>query len=316
LPVSFEVHLEPKIVKIQCGAGNVLVLTNSKLVYSWGKNDYHKLGRSNNNNTPLQVNFPNNEGIIEIGAGYFHSLAISESHKLYTWGYGHRGELGIEGVSSSDFPKEVKIQDHLFINAVGNEQNSHAIVCHKNDLKNREKWMLYSWGTTGSKRNPRIPCLIDLPADESPIQIAYTFQTIYVLTLRGRVYSINISDQVTLVELPSNTKQVGVCFEEGTPYYLTIHGELYARKSKPILISKDIALVQTDYQRETSFQMPWEFQKLLWLGKRENDSILHIVPKDIILIIISFCVSDSPYIIPPKKKTAHHASFFANLFKK
>lgn len=83
------------IADIGCGSAHTIVVTDDGIIYSWGSNKYGQLGCVDN------VAMKNIPGIVEsdflstkVAAGGSHSLIISDSSKLYSFGDNRRGQLG------------------------------------------------------------------------------------------------------------------------------------------------------------------------------------------------------------------------------
>ena len=102
-----------KIKNISCGTLHNLALTDNGNIFSWGSFQGGQLGlssdlllnKNNDNNdennlfltTPTLIPyFENNKIIIEkISCGEAHSLALSNKGKVYSWGFGSNGQLGL-----------------------------------------------------------------------------------------------------------------------------------------------------------------------------------------------------------------------------
>jgi regulator of chromosome condensation len=88
------------IIKLVAGAQHVLALTSNGTVLSWGNNEQNQLGRRMISRlhsfpwlVPGQCSTP--RGIVDIGAGIYHSFAIHKSGQLYAWGSNNFGQTGI-----------------------------------------------------------------------------------------------------------------------------------------------------------------------------------------------------------------------------
>ena len=101
------------VVDISCGAGHSLVLTNCGEVYAWGLNNYGQIGNGCNRNQsiPIKVKGFNNERVVMISCGYYHSMALTECGHVYSWGRNDCGQLGIGNTVDSNEPKPVAVFD-------------------------------------------------------------------------------------------------------------------------------------------------------------------------------------------------------------
>ena len=102
---------------------NGLALFEDGQVCSWGQNDYGQCG--NGTTTTLQyphyVKDENNTStltdIIDIAAGYQHSIALKNDNTIRTWGDNSSGELGIGNSTQSTYPVWPTITDVQAISA-------------------------------------------------------------------------------------------------------------------------------------------------------------------------------------------------------
>ena len=86
-----------KIIDIKCGGEHTLFLSDTGRVYACGHGYFGQLGLGNNKNvkTPILVHSLTNKNIIEIAAGWSHSLVLTDDGYVYSAGCGKFGELGL-----------------------------------------------------------------------------------------------------------------------------------------------------------------------------------------------------------------------------
>ena len=86
-----------KIIDIKCGGEHSLFLSDLGKVYACGHGYFGQLGLGNNKNvrSPILVHSLSNKNIIEIAAGWSHSLVLTDSGYVYSAGCGKFGELGL-----------------------------------------------------------------------------------------------------------------------------------------------------------------------------------------------------------------------------
>ncbi len=85
------------VIDISCGAEHSLVLTNCGEVYAWGGNGRGQIGNGCNYNQsiPIKVKGFNNERVVMISCGFWHSMTLTECGHVYSWGGNGFGQLGM-----------------------------------------------------------------------------------------------------------------------------------------------------------------------------------------------------------------------------
>jgi alpha-tubulin suppressor-like RCC1 family protein len=101
------------VIAISCGANHSLVLTNCGEVYAWGYNYWGQIGNGCNDNQlkPIKVKGFNNERVLMISCGGYHSMALTECGHVYSWGSNYCGQLGIGNTEDSNEPKFIAVTD-------------------------------------------------------------------------------------------------------------------------------------------------------------------------------------------------------------
>lgn len=84
------------VKKISCGGNHSIFLTEAGCIFTFGQNFSGQLGLGNTDNyfSPIIVSSFNNKTVIDIEAGWSHSLAYTSQGFLYSTGCGKFGELG------------------------------------------------------------------------------------------------------------------------------------------------------------------------------------------------------------------------------
>ena len=77
---------------IQCGASHSMALTKTGRVYSWGKNTQGQCGQGTNEDIlrPTVVSKIEGKNIVQLAAGWEHSLALTAEGRLFSWGCGYK----------------------------------------------------------------------------------------------------------------------------------------------------------------------------------------------------------------------------------
>ncbi|XP_064605669.1 uncharacterized protein LOC135470577 [Liolophura sinensis] len=88
--------LQIKVLSVACGGEHTVVLTQQG-VYSWGSSRYGQVGVGTSNQTysrPMLVEKLTDIQVVSVDCGQYHSLALTASGLVYSWGWGVHGQLG------------------------------------------------------------------------------------------------------------------------------------------------------------------------------------------------------------------------------
>ena len=105
-------QLKENISFISCGNNFALICTSTGLLYSFGKNNtYGQLGHGDVNPrsrpTLIETLAVNKFKIDQIACGFKHCIARSSTGKVFSWGLGSKGQLGLGDFSSSALPQQI-----------------------------------------------------------------------------------------------------------------------------------------------------------------------------------------------------------------
>ena len=140
-PVTFFTKRGIKIKVVACGEAHTLVLDRSGVVYACGWNEDGQTGqfpKSQATKCSLCVVF-NTEPAIKVSAGALHSCLLTDSGRLYVWGNGAQGQLGLGNkVLSTHIPTRVGVLEG---------QSLLDVVCGPSSvLCLTERFRAYGWG--------------------------------------------------------------------------------------------------------------------------------------------------------------------------
>eukprot|EP00824_Muranothrix_gubernata_P009636 TRINITY_DN22338_c0_g1_i1.p1 TRINITY_DN22338_c0_g1~~TRINITY_DN22338_c0_g1_i1.p1 ORF type:complete len:803 (+),score=170.56 TRINITY_DN22338_c0_g1_i1:3-2411(+) len=132
-------------IHVAAGAWHVLAVTDRGEVYSWGNNMRSQLGREGLYTEPARIaalELPN-ENVIRVAAGVWHSMALTDSGRVFTWGCNLNGQLGRRTTNEDPegVPALVSSLDHENVIAIAaGDFHSMAIT---------DRGHLYTWGHNG-----------------------------------------------------------------------------------------------------------------------------------------------------------------------
>jgi RCC1 and BTB domain-containing protein len=125
---------------IACGSGHSVVLSTSGSVYSWGRGDDGRLGHGDNGwkYIPRVVSTLKGKSIRIITCGSYHTAAVEEGGKLFTWGGGMYGKLGHGSEDGCSRPRYVDLLSSFHVSDIACGSRHTAVVM--------EDGQVWSWG--------------------------------------------------------------------------------------------------------------------------------------------------------------------------
>ncbi|KAI9906924.1 hypothetical protein PsorP6_004192 [Peronosclerospora sorghi] len=205
------------ITKVACGLYHTVAITKGGEVYTFGKNDYGQLGlgHARNMKVPTLVKtslWENDEKIVAVSCGYYHTVTISEKGKLLTWGRNDYGQLGIGSKDHKNSAQSVPLP-------LSSKIQSASCGCyHSLVLMSNGRVMVFGRNNkgqlgTGSRSLPSVDLPLPAPlssfGNDEAVCIAAGFFSSYILT--GRASESRESDAMPdghacqVKDLPENT---------------------------------------------------------------------------------------------------------------
>lgn len=116
--IKFFEEYGAKIKEVQCGNLHTLFLTDDGEVLSCGVGEYGRLGTGStvDASSPMPLETLANEDIVQISAGFDHSVALTKDGRIYSWGGNSNGQLGhadsfLDMYSVEDIPRLIAKDD-------------------------------------------------------------------------------------------------------------------------------------------------------------------------------------------------------------
>lgn len=163
---------------VACGLKHSLCLTNKGRVFVAGSNELGQLGLldSSDTNSFTPLTFPElfqDETIVQIKAGHYHSVALTSTGRIFTWGSNQESQLGMEAKII-----ETKRLIELYLPLNSDEWITDLSVGwnHNIVLTNEHRvigWGHFEFGQLGLRElsHPQIISITDCYQDEYPVKI-------------------------------------------------------------------------------------------------------------------------------------------------
>jgi len=169
-----QIGLETNWNNISAGGSHIVATDNTGTLYAWGINNQGQLGDPTisyltNRSSPVQVtaiSIPNMSSPTQVGsssysivsAGNNTTAAISTDNKLFVWGLGTQGQLGIGNTIARSSPVQISTNSYNLVNAGGT---------HTTFVPNYSPQILLATGLNTSGQLG----LYDIISRSSPVQI-------------------------------------------------------------------------------------------------------------------------------------------------
>ena len=121
-----------QVVSLQCGYHHSAAVTNDGKVFTWGRGLFGQLGHGNNEicKVPSQISSLDSVKVQVVACGWQHTMCLTGSGKVFSWGYGEDGQLGHGDCKDYLIPKEImNLPGNASMIACGHSHS--ACICEK-----------------------------------------------------------------------------------------------------------------------------------------------------------------------------------------
>ncbi|XP_008579308.1 PREDICTED: E3 ISG15--protein ligase HERC5 [Galeopterus variegatus] len=183
---------EKTIIQIACGDHHSLALSKGGELFAWGHNEHGQLGVGGifpSTPTPQIVEDLAGVPLVQISAGEAHSMALSISGNIYSWGKNDLGQLGLGHTDSKDSPSLIEALDNQKVEflACG---GSHTALLTQDGLVFTFGAGKYGQLGHNSRQNELRPCLVTELAGSRVTQIACgRWHTLAYVSDLGKVFA-------------------------------------------------------------------------------------------------------------------------------
>lgn len=191
VPQKIEAFQGIFVKMVAAGAEHTAAVTEDGELYGWGWGRYGNLGLGDRMDrlVPQKVSAIEGEKMILVACGWRHTISVSSTGALYTYGWSKYGQLG-----HGDF--EV---DHLIphkLNALSKSFISQISGGWRHTMALTDDGKLYGWGWNkfgqvgvGDNIDHCLPQLVQFPNNEKVVQIACGWRHTLAVTERQNVFS-------------------------------------------------------------------------------------------------------------------------------
>jgi alpha-tubulin suppressor-like RCC1 family protein len=155
------------VTAVCCGGFFTMALTNEGQLWNWGANSNYELGRGDKIGGWKPKVVPSLEGvrIVQIANGGYHSLALTDSGKVVSWGHGGHGQLGHSTLQNQPIP--------LIIESLTDESVVYIACGGSSSAAVTDNGKLYMWGNSKDSQLG-VPGLPEVQS--SPIEVKFLME--------------------------------------------------------------------------------------------------------------------------------------------
>ncbi|KAI4343472.1 hypothetical protein L6164_010816 [Bauhinia variegata] len=178
------------IKMVAAGAEHSAAVAESGVLYGWGWGRYGNLGLGDRNDRliPEKVSSINDDKMVMVACGWRHTISVSSSGGLYTYGWSKYGQLGHGDFEDHLIPHKLQALSDKFISQIsGGWRHTMALT---------SCGILYGWGWNkfgqvgvGDNVDHCSPVQVKFPHEQKVFQISCGWRHTIAVTEKQNVYS-------------------------------------------------------------------------------------------------------------------------------
>lgn len=190
IPVKIEAFKGIPIKMIAAGAEHTAAVTENGDLYGWGWGRYGNLGLGDRNDRliPERVSSSQDQLMVSVACGWRHTITVSSSGNLYTYGWNKYGQLGQGDFEDYLVPCRLEALKDCYISQIsGGWRHTMALTSDGE---------LYGWGWNkfgqlgiGDNTDHCSPLKVTFPDEEKVVQVSCGWRHTLAFTERGNLFS-------------------------------------------------------------------------------------------------------------------------------
>jgi len=141
LPTCVASLVDCNFIQVSCGRTLTVALTVTGIVFTMGSADYGQLGNPQAKDTSIAPveGYLKSEFVKEISAGSFHVAVLTSKGKVYTWGKGENGRLGLGDTRDINYPTLVEALEDRHVHSVACGSSFTAAICSHKSISSKDQ---------------------------------------------------------------------------------------------------------------------------------------------------------------------------------
>lgn len=124
-----------QVLAVSCGAEHTIAMCQDGL-FSWGGSSHGQLGHGDrlNRTRPVQIGTLADKNVVSVVCGQYHCLALDGDQRVWSWGWGVHGQLGLQSTDDRLFPVHVSVLDYKEISFIAAGYGHSAVLTSKGEV--------------------------------------------------------------------------------------------------------------------------------------------------------------------------------------